>query len=98
MLKDERLHQLIQRGVNVAQFVSFGPPGEYRFHGIHGLSSQNQFQSIEQAVDALFAASFIKSVDIRTFLERKPDGNPFEKDVQSKSTASEFVRRFRQEG
>ncbi len=98
MLKDERLHELITRGINVAQFVSFGPPDKIRFHGICGLGQSQAPATVESAVETIFQSSFLGSIDIRTFLAHKPDGNPFEKDIKTTGAALQLVRKFLGEG
>lgn len=76
MLKDEVLDCIAQDGSNVAQFVSYGPNSKQRFHRIEGLRPDQKFDSIEEAIRAMYRAN-ASCVNIRTFLPDKPDGNPF---------------------
>ena len=76
MLKDQKLDEFAQRGVNIAQFVSYGPDGKKRYSRIRGTYPTHRTASIEGAVQAILdtGAPF---VNIRSFLPTKPDGNPF---------------------
>jgi hypothetical protein len=76
MLKDQKLDEFAQRGVNIAQFVSFAPDGKKRYSRIRGTDPTHRFASVEKAIQAILdtGAPF---VNIRCFLPTKPDGNPF---------------------
>ena len=76
-LKDEVMYNLVQRGVNVASFISFGPDGNQRFCCVRGISSDATFSDYESAVKALYGTGNIEHINVRTFLLEKPDGNPF---------------------
>lgn len=76
MLKDQALDGIVEHGGNIAQFVSFAPDGAQRYVRIRDISPSHRFASIEEAADEILkrGAPF---VNIRSFLEEKPDGNPF---------------------
>ena len=76
MLKDHKLDEFAQRGVNIAQFASYGPDGKKRYSRIRGTDPAHRFASIEQAVQAILDTG-APLVNIRSFLPNKPDGNPF---------------------
>jgi hypothetical protein len=76
MLKDVQIDLIAQQGVNVAQFVSFGPDKKQRYHRIRGVSQDIQFGNLKEAISAIYAAG-VSTVNIRTFLPDRPDGNPF---------------------
>ncbi len=76
MLKDQKLDEFAQRGVNIAQFVSYGSDGNKRYSRIRGTYPTQRLDSVEGAIQSILdtGAPF---VNIRTFLPNKPDGNPF---------------------
>lgn len=76
LLKDQKLDEIVQRGGNVAQFVSFGPDGKKRYSRIRGTSPTHRFTSIERAIQAILDTG-TRFVNIRSFKPNKPDGNPF---------------------
>lgn len=75
-LKDARLDWLADRGCNVAQFVSYSPRGEQRYCRVRNVSKTRQ-QSIKEAVEAIHRTQRNPSVNVRSFLPDKPEGNPF---------------------
>ena len=83
LFKDEIMHGLVQCGINVASFVSFGPDGDQRFICVRGVPQHRVFPDPPAAVRALYASGNIEHVNIRTFLPDSPDGNPFFLGVKS---------------
>ena len=75
-LKDEMLNRIVERGGNIAQFVSFAPNGLQRFSRIRNVAPSQRFESITDAVSAILRAG-APYVNVRSFLPRQPDGNPF---------------------
>jgi hypothetical protein len=76
MLKDQKLDEFAQRGVNIAQFVSYGPDGKKRHSRIRGTAPTHRHTTVEQAIQAILDSG-APFVNIRTFLPNQPDGNPF---------------------
>jgi hypothetical protein len=76
MLKDQKLDEFAQRGVNIAQFVSYGPDGKKRYSRIRGTYPEGRFDSVEQALQAILHTG-APYVNIRSFTPTTPDGNPF---------------------
>jgi hypothetical protein len=76
LLKDQVLAEIVQRGGNVAQAITYGPDGKQRFHWIRGVDPDFVFKSIEQGVKAILATG-ARFVNIRTYTPDAPDGNPF---------------------
>lgn len=77
ILKDESLDCLAAQGANIAQFASWGPDGCQRFARIRGLEPGHRFGRPADAARAIMSRIQIPSINIRTFLPEKPDGNPF---------------------
>lgn len=98
MLKDEMLDWLAERGANVAQFVSWGPDGSQRFTRISGISSDSRFTSIGEAAIAIYEKIETPSVNLRTFLPDKPDGNPFEYGLMDPRAVEEKVTGYINQG
>ncbi|MDP3769947.1 MAG: hypothetical protein Q8R40_03365 [bacterium] len=76
-LKDARLNWLAEQQCNIAQFVSYGPDGRQRYCRIRKKSPNESIPTIREAVEAICATQQSPSINIRTFLPDKPDGNPF---------------------
>ncbi len=98
LLKDEVLNGLAERGANVAQFVSFGPDEKQRFCRVRNVPVGQQFPTVFQALECLLQNAEAASINIRTFLVDKPDGNPFEYGLKSASDAEAKVVKFLREG
>lgn len=102
VLKDEVVHNLTQKGVNVASFVSFAPDGKQRFCCIRGVPPDYIFSGPKEAVEKMYASGNIKNVNVRTFLPEKPDGNPFflgkNHGFGNPTTAAECISHHLQEG
>lgn len=101
MLKDQKLDEFAQRGVNIAQFVSYGPDGKKRYSRVRGTYPTHRTASVEGAVQAILdtGAPF---VNIRSFLPNKPDGNPFHMGRKEKWASvvqiADVVRKLLREG
>jgi hypothetical protein len=95
--KDEVLARLADTA-NVAQFVSFAPSGAGRFVRVRGVAPDHAFGSMEDAVQALFAASPEGSVNIRSFRPDSPQGNEFVYGARSAADAAAHARRMAGEG
>ncbi len=74
--KDDMLDKIAGQGVNIGQFVSFGPDGVQRFARIRGVDPSYQYGNFGEAARAIMHMG-IPYVNIRSFLPDKPDGNPF---------------------
>lgn len=102
LLKDALMAELTSRGVNIAQFVSFGPKGEQRFCRIKGVSPDFIFPDYQAAVEAFYRTDNVDNVNIRTFLPDKPDGNPFFRGQQfgfkDPATAAEAIKSLTEKG
>src|ERR1051325_7818775 len=97
MWKDEFLDRLSEEGANVAQFVSFAPSLETRFSRIKGLMDRIP-ESLEEGVRLLYARANSTSLNIRTFLPEKPEGNPFEYGIQDVEKVQERAKLHAQNG
>lgn len=101
MLKDQKLDEFATRGVNIAQFASYGPDGKKRYSRIRGTAPTHRFASIEKAVQAILDTG-APYVNIRSFLPTKPDGNPFfmgrKEKWHSLTDAADVVRSLTQKG
>lgn len=98
MLKDQVLDYLAQQGANVAQFVSYGPDGNQRFCRIKGEPPNRLFPSCYQAIQCLLEKSQSRSINIRTFLPHKPEGNPFYYGIMNASEAEAIIANHIQRG
>ena len=95
--KDDILNDLAKRG-NVAQFVSFGPDLVQRHAWIRGLPPGQRFDSLEEAVAALLAASPEGSVNVRSWEPESPKSRSF---LYGRTDAGEIageLRRLSSEG
>lgn len=74
--KDDVLATIAERGGNIGQFTSYTPNGRQRYARIRGIDPAHRFKTIEAAIRAILdtGAPF---VNIRSFLPKKSDGNPF---------------------
>ncbi len=98
MLKDETLDLPANQGANIAQFVSYAPDGAQRFIRIRDMPKRRKPLSIRQSLKFLFDRLESRSVNIRTFLPDKPDGNPFDYGIMNSADAEDRVGRYTQEG
>jgi hypothetical protein len=99
LFKDAVLDRLAER-FNVAQFVSFGPGREprQRFSRVSGFSPNHKFESVTGAVESLMAVSREKSVNIRSFLPDKPQGNKFIYGLTSKESVLSHLQNLATSG
>jgi hypothetical protein len=96
LLKDELLEHLATTGANTAQFVSYEPSQRQRFSKIRELAPNIVFPSVNQAAEALLRRA--NSVNIRTFLADKPDGNPFDYGIMRASEVETKVVNYMAQG
>lgn len=52
-LKDEMLDRIAEQGVNIGQFVSFGPDRAQRFARIRGVDPSHRYGSFVEAIHAI---------------------------------------------
>lgn len=97
MLKDEKLRWLLDRGCNVASFVSMAN-GEVRFHGIPGVPQGYRFASPDEAIRRLFAYVRGTVLNIRSFTETSPDGNPFRMEIGNVEEIIAQVKEYMEQG
>jgi hypothetical protein len=97
-LKDERLVELAER-FNVAQFVSLsaGPDPCVRYSRIHGYASDEKFDDLRAAIEALLRAS-AGSVNVRSFRPGQDKGNPFEYGLTTTGQVLSIVRSLAADG
>jgi hypothetical protein len=99
--KDKSLDELAQSG-NVAQFVSFAPDatGELsqRYSRVAGFGPNHHFESLEDAVGALFAASPEQSINLRSFEPTRPQSRDFHYGLRDVRSACEIARSLGRNG
>jgi len=93
LFKDQVLDHLA-RTANVAQFVSFAPDHEQRYCRIRGFPPNHQFASDHDAVSALLQRSPERSLNIRSFDPKRPEGNPFIRRITSLDEALGHLHRL----
>lgn len=76
LYKDRVMNDMAENGLNVGQFVSYGPDGAQRYVRVCGVSPAHSFGCMEDALKMLFAKG-AKYINIRSFMPEKPDGHPF---------------------
>lgn len=97
-LKDTKLNWLAEKNLNIAQFVSYGPDGEQRFSRVLGSNPNTHWGSVRDAVFAIYKTQTSPSVNIRSFLPQKFEGNPFVMGITDASCAEAKVRELNQRG
>lgn len=96
-LKDEQLVEVARLG-NVAQFVSFDPAGQPRHARIAGVSEDQDFGSVDEAIATLLRASPDGSVNVRAYSPASPRGNEFLYGLARVDEAAAHVRRLANAG
>ncbi len=92
--KDESLEYLVDKGHNVARFVSFNPD-----LGIRYFSVSARQPSVATSGDALsYLLDTVKSVNVRTFKKGKLQGNPFVYGVTELPELKSIVAKFANQG
>ena len=96
--KDERLAWLADAH-NAAQFVSFGPgpAPAVRHCRIRGREPDAAFDDVESAVGALFGTG-LDSVNVRSYVPERWQGNPFHYGIKSAAEAAALVRSLAGDG
>lgn len=97
-LKDVRLNWFAEQRCNIAQFVSYGPDGRQRYCRIHKKAPNESIAMIREAIVAIFATQQSPSINIRTFLPDKPDGNPFVYGITDREVAEAKARELNSQG
>src|SRR4051794_14079298 len=87
-LKDAGLNRIASAGVNVAQFVSFGPDLRQRFAWISEASPNRIFSSIEDACGAILSQSEAHKLNIRSFKPGATKGNRLLEGIPSAGEAA----------
>ncbi|TIP78163.1 MAG: hypothetical protein E5X58_43015, partial [Mesorhizobium sp.] len=98
--KDETLDRLAET-FNVAQFVSFAPavggPAQ-QFCRIAGFEANHQFESVADAIQALFERSSEGTVNVRSFSAQQSQSREFIYGVDTAAAAVTAVERMADEG
>ncbi len=92
-LKDEQLAE-VSRVANVAQFVSYGPGPEAPLR--HRVLRHDD-PSVAP-IEALFRRSAARTVNVRSFLQARPSGNPFQYAMTDPGAVESLVRSLAQDG
>lgn len=99
--KDASLDKLAQRGLNVAQFVSFEPQNgspKQTFSRIADHSPNEHFSSLESALECLLAASSDQAINVRSYEPHNPQSREFIYGLKTVADASAAVSRLTSEG
>ncbi len=96
-MKDQILDSLAEQGANIAQFVSFNTNRAIRFSRISRINL-NPNSSVIEAIETLLTQSEAGTINIRTFLPDKPDGNPFVYGESDPKEIEASVSKFTSEG
>ncbi len=98
--KDASLDFLAET-MNVAQFVSFSPKNgkpKQEFARIVGLSANESFRNVNEAIETLLRSSSNKSVNVRSFEPSNPQSREFIYGLKKVSDAVDAVNRLTSEG
>jgi hypothetical protein len=95
--KDDVLSQLA-RTYNVAQFISFGPGADVGIRHQELREPVPAELSVEDSVRALLRLSMDGSVNIRSFAEDRPSGNPFHYGITNVTDATAIIRELATSG
>ncbi len=98
--KDETLDRLAAT-CNVAQFVSFAPAVEgplLQFCRISGIEPNHRFESVADAIQALFERSSERTVNIRSFNAHQSQSRDFIYGIDNAAAAVAAVERMAKEG
>jgi hypothetical protein len=90
-LKDDVLSHLA-RTYNVAQFISFGPGAEVPIRHQELREPVGGGLSLEHIVETLLRLSLGGSINIRSFAEDRPSGNPFHYGITNVADAAAIIR------
>lgn len=96
-LKDDVLSQLA-RTYNVAQFISFGPEPELAIRHQELRQPTQADASLEEAIGTLLRLSMNETINIRSFSEDKPSGNPFHYGLSNIRDAATIIRKLASSG
>jgi hypothetical protein len=99
--KDESLDLLAERGMNVAQFVSFAPrSGKPRqvYARICGRTANESFTDLRSALEALLRASVDKRINIRSYEPNDPQSREFLYGLTNVEDAAAAIKRLSAEG
>ena len=99
--KDESLDLLAERGVNVAQFVSFVPKNgkpQQVYSRISGRSVNERFTDLRSALEALLKVSSDKLINIRSYDPDDPKKREFLYGLTNTEEAAGAVERLSAEG
>jgi hypothetical protein len=97
LFKDQVLDWLAERG-NVAQFVSFDPAGVQRFCRLKTFERNHRFDTMEEAIAALFRVAGEGKVNVRSYRPDSPQGNPFRTRLASADEAIREIRTLSAQG
>lgn len=99
--KDASLDTLAERGLNVAQFVSFEPHlglPRQAYCRVSGLSPNNQFPGLRSALEILLRSSATSSINVRSYEPHDPQSREFIYGLKSVESAAAAVERLSQQG
>jgi len=99
--KDASLDLLAERGMNVAQFVSFSPEkGKARqtYARIAGRPANDTFTNLRSALDTLLKASVDESINIRSYEPHDPQSRKFLYGLTNVEDAASAVESLSAEG
>jgi hypothetical protein len=99
--KDESLNELAERGMNVAQFVSFspgrkGPQQEYS--RVAGRKPNESFPDLRSALNALLEGSHTQSINVRSYQPHDAQAREFIYGLKTTEAAAAAVERLTDEG
>lgn len=99
--KDASLNLLAERGLNVAQFVSFSPENRkprQAYARIAGRSANEAFPDLRSALEALLRASADRSINVRSYEPHDPQSREFLYGLTSVDDAAAAVQRLSADG
>ena len=99
--KDEALNRLANAGMNVAQFVAFGPldgaPAQ-TYNRIAGHDPNRPFADLRAALETLLAASSDGSINVRSYEPHNPQSREFLYGLTSVESAAAAITRLTAQG
>ena len=96
-LKDDVLDRIADHW-NVAQFASFSPGPDPTLRHIRVRGLDGPVQTIEAAVAIVLARSFDGTVNVRSFRDDRPKGNPFHYGLKTADEVTSKVRELAAQG
>lgn len=99
--KDASLDRLVERGFNVAQFVSFSPKGgrpRQEYSRLAECERNHRFANLTEAVQRLLANSVDQSINVRSFEPFNSQSREFVYGLRTVREAVETVERLSREG